>query len=261
MNSHVSRFTVLACLLTSAVTCQAGKLVVILHRGGTVWQVQDAEKVTINTKNKIRQGSAGKLQVSNETYKQMAPLVIGAAALRVHRDGYLAVWSGSSWSPVAPDGISLKTPATMASLWISAAVQIQIDAKGKPVEYKSADVFAIVPGSSAADAAVDFLANEANFTGIGEKDPADAFNERMSLLVGIAGLARHRALCRNRAGLEICRGFGSGLSDRRRSEEIAGCSARKESFPRPAHGNSESAQLRGPMGRLYQQVRRFRTIR
>lgn len=189
MISSVIRFTAGVCLLFAGVTCQAGKLVLILHQGGT-WQVQDAEKITINGKNKLRLAPKGTAQVNQEEYKQMGQALAGSAPMRIHRDGYMLVSNGGDWTPVLPDGFAVKTPAPMAGFWAAVGIQIQPDAKSKFVEYKPADIFAIVPGTSAPETAVDFLANLANFTGVGEKTPADAFTERMSMLVGIAGVVQ-----------------------------------------------------------------------
>jgi tetratricopeptide (TPR) repeat protein len=169
-------------------TCEAGKLVVILHQGGAAWQIQDAEKITINGKSKFRLAPKGTAQVNQDSYKQMGQSLVGSAAMRMHRNGYMVVAGGGAWNPALPDGLAVKTAARLAEFWVAAGIQIQPDAKSKFVEYKFADVFAIIPGTSAPDTAVNFLANPANFAGVGEKTETDAFDERMALLVGIAGV-------------------------------------------------------------------------
>ena len=65
--------------------------------------------------------------------------------------------------------------------------------ESKPADVKTAEIYAILPGSDPSEAAVDFLMEESNFTGVGEKDAAAAFDERMSLLVAVAGTASEPA--------------------------------------------------------------------
>ena len=190
MISSAIRFAAGFWMLAAGVTCQAGKLVVILHRGGTTWELQDAEKITINARNKFRQAPPRTAGINPDAYKQLGQALVGSASMRMHRDGYMVVAGGGAWKPALPDGLAVKTPVPLAGLWAGAAVQIQPDVKSKFVEYKLADVFAIIPGTTAPDAAVDFLATPANFAGVGEKTQEDSFNERMSLLVGIAGVVQ-----------------------------------------------------------------------
>ena len=187
MKAHVRDFTALAWLLGSAAICNAGNFVVILRPGGSAWQVQEAEKVTVNGRNKFRPGTAATLQLSSEQYKALNPTPMGSVVMRMHRDGYLVTAAGSGWNPAVPDGLSIKGPVTLPAAWASTTIQIQPDPKSKFLEYKAGDVFAIIPGGGGPDAVADFLAKESNFTGVGEKSPTDAFDERMSLLIGMAG--------------------------------------------------------------------------
>ncbi len=168
----------------------AGRLVVILRSGASGWQLQDAEKVQVNGKQKIRLGTGAMTSVNGEEYKRLAAEPIGTTPLRIHSKGYLLYRSAGSWLPALPDGVNVKGSIDLPGLWSEVAVEIQTEKGAKSsnnVNIKQ--VFAILPGSESGEAAVDFLSDEANFTGVGESGSSAAFDERMSLLISISGKA------------------------------------------------------------------------
>jgi hypothetical protein len=168
----------------------AGRLVVILRSGASGWQLQDAEKVLVNGKQKIRLGTGGITSVDGEEYKHFAAEPIGNTILRIHNKGYLLYRSAGSWQPVLPDGVNMKASIDLSSLWSEVAIEIQAEKGAKTSNNVNVkQVFAILPGSDPGEAAVDFLSDEANFTGVGEADSSAAFDERMSLLVSISSKA------------------------------------------------------------------------
>lgn len=162
----------------------AGTLVVIMHSESAGWRFDSAEKISINGKTKIRLGTAGQTEVRADDYKKLAVEPIGRIALRTHTGGFLAYRSGTDWAPVAPDGASIKGSASYASLWSSARLQLQSDKGSKGADVNVSEVFAILPGSEPSEVAAEFLMDGANFTG---------FEERMSLLVAVAGTASEPA--------------------------------------------------------------------
>ena len=170
-------------------TLRAGTVVIVSRPGASGWQFHEAEKIAINGRNKIRLVSTGKPDIAEEEYKRLPVEVIGTAPLRIHRGGYLVHRSQNTWVPALPDGISIKGSMTAASIWSSARIQVTDDKGSKGSEMATADIFAFLPGSATDEAVVDFLTQESNFTGVGEMDSAAAFEERMSLLVAVAGMA------------------------------------------------------------------------
>ena len=178
------RFAALG-LAISSLTLGAGNIVIVSRTGGA-WQLDGAEKILINGKNKIRLGAAGSVELHSEEYKKQPQEIIGEKPLRQHVSGYLLYRGGSGWAPAAPDALSLKGSATYASVWQSVRFQVQKDKSSKGAEVAFSDVYAILPGEDPSEAAVDFLMDPANFSGIGEKDENAAFEERMSFLVAMA---------------------------------------------------------------------------
>jgi len=187
MSLSVSRASVLTVALLAAVLpARATQWILVLHPGGTDWQIQEAEKITFNGKDKLRAGSAQNLNLPADQYKKLPATPI-AGMLRINAGGYLVRKDGGRWSPVAPDGANVKGSTSFAALWSAATVVTQKDKNAKSgASLRPADVFAILPGSDRNSAVVEFLSDAANFSGVGEKDATAAFDERMSLLVAVA---------------------------------------------------------------------------
>jgi hypothetical protein len=173
----------------AAVAAGAAPFVVVLRSGGASWQVVEAEKITFNGKDKLRAGVSKKLDLSPDDYKRLqAQPIAGMGALRIHAGGYLARKQGAEWNPVAPDGANLKGPTSFAGLWGSATAVLQKTKDSKSAaQIRIADLFAILPMGTRDEAVTAFLEDEHNFEGAGEKDSNASFQERMSLLTGVAG--------------------------------------------------------------------------
>ena len=187
MNTLVIRSGGLAVLLScSMAIASAAPLVLILRPGGNSWAFQEAEKVNVNEKDRLRSGFVMKTNLLPDDYKKFpAEQIPRIGLMRWHADGYLVRRSGANWQAVLPDGENFKSGATtFANLWKSAAVAYQSDRNAKSLTpLKSGDVlFAVLPGPDRDEAIVDFISDEANFQGVGEKDAGAAFTERMSLL-------------------------------------------------------------------------------
>jgi hypothetical protein len=94
---------------------------------------------------------------------------------------------GSGWEPVAADGLQVKAATSFATLWSSTPVAIQAERNPKTTtSLRPADIYAIIPGTNANEAVAAFIADPANFRGLGEASEDAAFGEQMSLLVGVA---------------------------------------------------------------------------
>jgi hypothetical protein len=163
----------------------------VLRPAGNGWQFEEATRVLINGKPKIRLGSAGQTEVTGNEYKRLSTALVGAEAIRTSSNGILVRRVGNDWAPVVPDGASVKTSASFASLWSGAQLQVEKDKQRS--EVNASDVFAVLPGAVAGDAVVDFLMDPVNFTGVGEASSAVAFEERMALLVAVADSASESA--------------------------------------------------------------------
>src|ERR1022692_4289742 len=191
MKPSAFRLGALICVLSGSVlVTRAAQVVLVLRTGADSWQVLEAERIAINSRSKIRAGSARSLDVQPGEYKKLpAEEILRAGILRRHADGYLVRKDGGSWVPVAPDGASVKAATTYAALWSSATIATQQDRSAKSMTtVKAEDVFAISPGADRNEAVVSFLSDPSNFRGAGEEGEDGAFAERMSLLVGAAGL-------------------------------------------------------------------------
>lgn len=183
---RIQLVALLSMTLGAAAAAQAGGLVIVLRSGGTGWQFKFADRIFVNGKPKVRLGTAGKTEVRAEEYKKLTSEPVGQVPFRVHSSGYLVYRSGGGWAPLAPDGASIKGSASYASLWSAARMQAGTEKNSKGSEINTGEVFAILPGAEPTEAAADFLLDEANFTGVGEKDVTAAFEERMSLLAALA---------------------------------------------------------------------------
>ena len=176
-------------IFATAGAASASQFVLILHNEAG-WQFQGADKVTIDGKPKFRRGSGPATEISQDAYKRLPEDLIGSVPLRLHRKGYFLVRNAGNWEPLFPDGVSVKGAASAPALWSAAQVVIQADRGSKEQAMRTSEVFAILPGSATpAEAAVTFLSDESNFRGAGEASATESFDERMSLLVGIAGVA------------------------------------------------------------------------
>jgi hypothetical protein len=166
----------------------AAPFVVVLKSGG-VWQVVEAEKIAFNGKDKLRAGLSKKLEIGPDDYKRLQDLPIaGMGTLRMHLGGYLARKQGAEWDPVAPDGANPKGPSSYTALWASATAVLQKTRDSKSAgAIRTADLYAILPAGTRDEAIASFLEDEHNFMGAGEKDEAASFDERMTLLIGVAG--------------------------------------------------------------------------
>jgi hypothetical protein len=191
MKPSAFRLGALICVLSGSVlVSRAAQVVLVLRTGADSWQVLEAEKIAINSKSKVRIGSAGSPDVQPGEYKKLAAEeILRVGILRRHAAGYLVRKDGGNWTPIAPDGANFKAATSYAALWSSASIAIQRDRNAKGMDpVKTADVFAILPGTDRNEAVAGFLSDPANFRGAGEEGDNAAFEERMSLLVSAAGL-------------------------------------------------------------------------
>jgi hypothetical protein len=174
--------------LSSALVAEAAQAVLVLRPGGASWQVQEAEKVTVNDRDKLRIASSKKLELRGDEYKKLtSQMILRAGLIRRHADGYFVVKNGANWVPVLPDGASVKDSISYAALWSSARIAIQKDRDKKSVEtMKQADLFAVLPGGDRNEALANLLADEANFRGVGEKYANTAFDEWKSAVMALA---------------------------------------------------------------------------
>ena len=122
--------TLLVALSFSVSITSAAQLVLIIRSGGNSWAFQEAEKITVNDKDKLRSGSAQKLKLLADEYKKLpAGQILRLGVLRRNAEGYMVHWNGANWEPLAPDGVNLKSGAstTYAELWRSPRVAYQTD--------------------------------------------------------------------------------------------------------------------------------------
>src|ERR1035438_9704061 len=163
MKPTAIRLGALICVLSgSALVSRAAQVVLVLRTGADSWQVLEAEKIAINSRSRIRAGSARSLDVQPGEYKKLpAEEILRAGILRRHADGYLVRKDGGNWVPVAPDGVSVKAATTYAALWSSATIATQQDRTAKGMTtVKTEDVFAILPGADRNEAVVSFLSDQ-----------------------------------------------------------------------------------------------------
>ena len=182
-------------LLASAAVLPAAQFVLVLHSSDGSWRVQDAEKISFNQEEKLRVGVADKPDVRPEEYKNYKRLdpkqdLQAGVVRKVAGDGAGFLYrksGGGAWEPVLPDGLKLKTASTVAAVWSAATVSFLEDKKAKgPTVVPAAKLFAVLPGGDRNEAVVGFLLEAGNFHGVGERDEAASFRERMSLLAGVA---------------------------------------------------------------------------
>ena len=189
MRSHLFLTSVLALLMLGVSrAAPVSHVILILHQADGSWQIQDADRIMFNQKEKLRVGVANKSDVHPDEYKKFEALQIPqGGVMRRHAGGFLVRKRGNGWDPILPDGLGLKQATSVAAAWSSAAVVIQADKKAKNLTgITVTDLFAILPGSDRDTAVVDFLLDASDFRDVGEKDEATAFEERMSLLAGVA---------------------------------------------------------------------------
>lgn len=182
---HVIGFVLLLSCQTAIV--HAAQAVLVLRRGNGSWQIEDAEKITFNNKDKLRVGSGKSRDLGPDEYRKMSSeLILRAGLLRAHSGGFLVRKDGVGWHPVVPDGVSPKGSTSYAQLWSSATISVQKERGSKSAtSLRFQELFAILPGGGRSEALTAFLADESNFHGVGEKGPQAAFDERMGLLVAV----------------------------------------------------------------------------
>jgi hypothetical protein len=178
---------VLTAWLGFAAAGRAQQVVLVLRPAGGEWKFEEATRVLLNGKSKLRLGSPNQDAVGGNEYKRLETALVGAVAIRTNGNGAMVRRAGTGWAPVAPDGASVKASVTFAALW--SAVRLQVEKGKQRSEVNGSDVFAMLPGSLSGDAVVAFLMDAANFAGFADRSPAAAFEERMSLLVAVAGSA------------------------------------------------------------------------
>ncbi len=121
-------------------------------------------------------------------YKKLRPVMANTVGIiRRHAGGFLVRKnSNGTWEPLLPDGLSQKV-TSYKEAWQGLNVEFRKERNTKvattvPLD----DILAILPGSDANMEVVNFLSDDSNFRGVGEKDEQAGFEERMSLLVGVA---------------------------------------------------------------------------
>src|ERR1039457_3356472 len=124
MKPSAFRLGALICVLSGSVlVSRAAQVVLVLRTGADSWQVLEAEKIAINSKSKVRIGSAGSPDVQPGEYKKLvAEEILRVGILRRHAAGYLVRKDGGNWAPIAPDGANLKAATSYAALWSSANI-------------------------------------------------------------------------------------------------------------------------------------------
>src|SRR5579862_8867899 len=81
---------ILLLLFPFVLVSSAAQAVLVMRTATDTWQVIEVEKLAINTRSKIRLGSAGSLTIQPADYKKMgAEEVLRAGTLRQHAGGYL----------------------------------------------------------------------------------------------------------------------------------------------------------------------------
>jgi hypothetical protein len=188
MRSSAGRRSLVLALICGAIPIHAAQVIIVVRPGGTGWQVVEAERITLNQKEKLRTGSSQSLDLGPDAYKKLPQVeIVRAGTLRRHAGGYLVRRMESGWLPVAADGAQVKTATSFAALWSAATVAYQEQAKGKTTTPLRADeIYAIVPGPDRSESLANLIADPKNFQGLGERSADDAFTERMSLLVAVA---------------------------------------------------------------------------
>jgi hypothetical protein len=181
----------------------ASQFVVVLKLGDSSWKVVEAERITCNSKDKLRVNARSlpesgqvndKLTITQEEYKTLPVQDIKARLVRRHKGGYFVRQNGNAWEFVLPDRAAFKGTATYDSLWSSAGIVYHEGAKSQAgAEIKAEELFAIIPSPSRDEAMAQFLTNESNFRGLGEANATVALDERLSLFVGVAGSVKGAA--------------------------------------------------------------------
>jgi hypothetical protein len=162
--------------------------ILILHPADGSWRIQEADRIVFNGKDKLRAAAANASNVRPDEYKKFEPItILQAGVIRKHAGGFLVRKHENVWQPILPDGLGLKQSTSLAAVWSSATVAVQQDKKAKSLTpIAVADLFAELPGADRDRAIADFLLDASDFRGVGEDGEAAAFEERMSLLAGVA---------------------------------------------------------------------------
>src|ERR1700690_2587734 len=136
-------------LCFSAGAGSAAQWILVLRPSGTSWQIQEAERLTFNQKDKLRVGSADMGDFPAEQYKRLRPVPAGAVGMiRRHAGGFLVRKnSDGTWEPLLPDGLKQKV-TSYAEAWRSATVEFRKERNAKAsTSVPAADVVAMLPGT------------------------------------------------------------------------------------------------------------------
>lgn len=175
-------------LLWTASIGSGAQFTLILRPGGNTWKIDEVEKISFNNKDAVRvTNSSRATDLRADEYKKLQQQpVLRVGILRRHAAGYLVRRDGSLWLATAPDNASPKGTASFAGLWNAATVTVQKDRSGKSTTtLNGKELFAVLPGGNRDEAVANFLMDESNFTGVGERNADAAFEERMSLLIAV----------------------------------------------------------------------------
>jgi tetratricopeptide (TPR) repeat protein len=190
-------------LLWAASIGSGAQFTLILRPGGNTWKIDEVEKISFNNKDAVRVANSPRAtDLRADEYRKLQPQpILRVGILRKHQGGYLVRRDGGIWLPAAPDNAPPKATVSYAGLWSAATVTVQRDRSGKSATtLNGRELFAILPGGNRDEAVANFLMDENNFTGVGERNADAAFEERMSLLVAVgpslgpAGGAKLRAM-------------------------------------------------------------------
>jgi hypothetical protein len=170
-----------------AASVSVAQWTLVSRSGGTSWQIQEVARVTFNQRDRLRIGPDMR-DFEAKQYKKLRPVMANTVGIiRRHAGGFLVRKnSNGAWEPLLPDGLSQKV-TSYKEAWQGLNVEFRKERNTKvattvPLD----DILAILQGSDANMEVVNFLSDDSNFRGLGEKDEQAGFEEHMSLLVGVA---------------------------------------------------------------------------
>ena len=92
-------------ILGVAAAVPVSHVILILHQADGSWQIQDADRIMFNQKEKLRVGVANKSDVHPDEYKKFELVQIPqAGVMRRHAGGYLVRKHGNAWDRFCPMG-------------------------------------------------------------------------------------------------------------------------------------------------------------
>lgn len=227
--------TAVSLLASLSPVCRAAQFYVLTQQSGR-FQILEAEKITLNGKEKVRVGNGKESQLRPEEYKRSQAVEFARlGVIRRHPNGYLVRRNGSAWEPFAPDGSAPKAAIAYTDLWSSATLALHNDRAsktGNPIAV--ATVWGILPGSDRNEAVASLIEDKGNFQGLGQKDDAASADEQMSLLIalgsGISGAPGERLQQMLLSEMDSAiRNLSSGMakfSELQRGQRFAGVSER-----------------------------------